>query len=546
MNYPGYSFFHNRIFIVILTSIFFLSCRKHEIPGNNFLSLNKTNIRLDTLPGSSENITVQSSVSWTASISPGATEWLQLDRISGGPGNIVIKLSSIHNNGTATPQVATVTFSTANGALQPVVLTVTQKPYSFTLGYSKTLGGSDYESARSISSPDGGIIMAGTTSSIDGDVHGSHGKEDAWIVKLNSAGDTVWTRTLGGTGDDEAAAIGVTTDGGYIVVGSTDSDDGDITDKRSNFNRDVWLLKLDGNGHTTWSKSFGGSAADAGFSVMVTQDGGYLVGGATNSNNGEFAGNHGGTDVLVLKVDSLGHQQWAKTYGGSSWDEVHDVIATNEGYVLAGLTYSSDGDVTGYHIPPIIGGDVLVLKIDFNGNKIWAKAFGGTTDDDATSITAAADGYVVAGYTNSNDGDVTGYHGREPLFTDMWVLKLNGDGNIGWSKTFGGSFDEAATSITATQDGGVVLAGAASSNDGDVTGEHNRDGYDDVWIVKLDDDGNKQWTRTLGGSGDDVAYSISENADGYTIVGVTSIVDGDVSGSYKGQYDIWATRLIVQ
>jgi hypothetical protein len=423
---------------------------------------------------------------------------------------------------------------------------VIQRPYGFTLGYSKTLGGSDYESARSVSSPGGGIVMAGTTSSIDDDVRGSHGKEEAWIVKLNSAGDTVWTRTLGGTGDDEASAIGVTADGGYIVTGSTDSDDGDITDKRSNFNRDVWVLKLDGYGHTAWSKTFGGNAADAGFSLVITSDGGYLVAGATNSNNGDFAGNHGGTDVLVLKLDSLGHQQWSKTYGGSSWDEVHGIIATADGYVLAGLTYSNDGDVTGYHIPAIIGADMLVIRIDFSGNKIWAKAFGGTTDDDATSITATADGYVVAGYANSNDGDVTGYHGTEALFTDMWVVKLNGDGNIVWSRALGGSFDEAATSVTATPDGGVVLAGAASSNDGDVTGNHNRGSYDDVWIVKLDDDGNKQWTKTLGGSGDDVAYSISENADGYTVVGVTSIADGDVSGSFRGQYDIWATRLIVQ
>ena len=515
---------------------------------DNFLSLDKASIRLDTLAGSSENITVKSSVPWTAVVASGATSWLQLDKTSGGPGNTVIKLTGTHNNGMATPQTGAVTFNPANSsALRPVILAVTQKPYSFSIGYSKTLGGTDYESTRSVNTPDGGSIMVGATSSVDGDVHGSHGKQDAWIVKLNSAGDTVWTRTLGGTGDDVASAIGLTSDGGYLVTGSTESGDGDITDKRPNFGKDVWVIKLDGSGYTTWSKTFGGSEADAGYSLTAAPDGGWLVAGATNSNNGDVAGNHGGTDVWVVKIDNQGHQQWAKTYGGSSWDEAHGIIATTDGYVLAGLTYSGDGDVTGFHPPTFIGADVLVVKIDFGGNKIWAKAFGGTTDDDATSLTAAPDGYVVAGYTNSNDGDVTGYHGREPLFPDMWVLKLNGNGNIVWAKTFGGTFDEAATSVAVTPDGGFVLAGGASSNDGDVTGNHNKDGgNEDVWIVKLDAGGNKQWAKTLGGSGDDLAYSISVNADGYTITGVTTGTDGDVKGPYRGQYDIWATRLIVQ
>jgi hypothetical protein len=540
MNYTGLSF--------MLVSIFFLSCSKQETHDHNFLSLDKTNIRLDPLPGSSENITVQSSAAWTAVISSGTTTWLQLDKTSGGPGNTVIKLTGTSNNPTVASQTGTVVFSQVNGnTLQPVVLTVTQKPYRLAIGYSKTLGGSDYESVRAVNTPDGGIVMAGFTSSTDGDVHGSHGKEDAWIIKLNSAGDTVWTRAMGGTGDDEASAISVTSDGSYIVTGSTDSDDGDITDKRPGFNKDVWVVKLDGNGHTGWSKTFGGSESDAGYAVIVTPDGGCLVAGATNSNNGDVAGNHGGTDVWVLKLDNLGHQQWAKTYGGSSWDEARRIVATAEGYVLAGLTNSGDGDVTGYHPPLYIGADMLVINIDFSGNKIWAKAFGGTSDDNATSITAAAGGgYLVAGYTNSNDGDVTGYHGTNAFFYDMWALKLNEAGDIVWAKTFGGKYDDAATSVVATPDGGFVLAGATASNDGDVTGNHNSDQNDDLWIVGLNARGNKQWTKAMGGSGDDAAYSISVNADGYTVIGVTSAADGDVSGRYRGQYDIWVTRLIVQ
>src|SRR5882724_2767654 len=274
-------------------SLLLFSCRKQEHYSNNFLLLDKTSLRLDTLPGSSGDITVRSSISWTAVVSPDGAGWIALDKTSGGAGNTVIKVSS---SGGAATRTGSVTFRPDNGyLLQPIVLTVTQKPYTFSIGYSKILGGSDYESDRSINSPDGGIVMAATTSSADGDVHGSHGKEDAWIVKLNSTGDTVWTRTLGGKGDDEASAISATPDGGYIVTGSTDSEDGDITDKRPFFNKDVWVIKLDGNGRTVWSKTFGGFGADAGYSVITTSDGGYLVAGATNSNNGDVAGYHGGT-----------------------------------------------------------------------------------------------------------------------------------------------------------------------------------------------------------------------------------------------------------
>jgi WD40 repeat protein len=377
-------------------------------------------------------------------------------------------------------------------------------------------------------------------------VHGSHGKEDAWIVKLNSGGDTVWTRTLGGTGDDEVSAIITTPDGGYLVTGSTDSEDGDITDKRPYFNKDAWVMKLDGSGHLVWSKTFGSFGYDAGYSVIGTADGGWLVAGVAGNNNGDVTGYHGGGDVWVLKLDNHGDRQWAKSYGGSGWDEAHNIIAVPDGYVLAGLTNSADGDVTGYHKPTFIGSDILLVKIDLSGNKIWAKAFGGTHDETATGLAAAPDGYVVAGYTTSRDGDVTGNHGQFDIYNDMWVLKVNASGNIVWAKAFGGSHDDAATSITGTPDGGFVLTGATSSNDGDVTGNHNTDGNYDGWIVKLDAGGNKQWAKALGCSDDDASYCVTVNPDGYTISGTTLSMDGDISGRQKGQYDIWAVKLIVQ
>lgn len=549
MKYMANAYLRYGFFTLLLAAVFISSCHKQDGTNNNdFLLLDKTTLRLDTSTGSSGNITVHSSVAWKATISPGANVWLKLDKTSGNTINTIITLSSIANNGTVTPQTATVTFSPTNGGnLNPVILTVTQKPFGFTIGYSKTFGGASYESARSVNSPDGGIVMAGTTSSVDGDIHGSHGNQDAWIVKLNSTGDTVWTRTMGGSAYDVAADIIASTDGGYVITGATTSNDGDITDKRPGFDKDVWVIKLDGNGHTTWAKTFGGSGVDAGYSIISTSDGGYMIAGISGSNNGDIPNqNHGGGDVLAMKLNSQGNLQWSKVYGGSDWDEAHRIVAAADGYVIAGLTYSSNGDVTGYHVPVFTAGDMLIMKIDLNGNKIWAKAFGGTLDEDATALTATSNGYVVAGYTNSIDGDVKGKHGTEPLFYDMWALKVNDEGNIIWAKTFGGLLDDAATEMAATPDGGFILTGASSSNDGDVSGNHNKDYNDDVWIIKLDADGNKQWAKTLGGSGDDAAYSITVNPGGYSLVGVTSVIDGDVMGNFKGLYDIWAIKIIVQ
>jgi hypothetical protein len=127
----------------------------------------------------------------------------------------------------------------------------------------------------------------------------------------------------------------------------------------------------------------------------------------------------------------------------------------------------------------------------------------------------------------------------------MWVLRLNKDGQIIWARTFGGTSLDAAVAITATPDGGVVLGGATFSTNGDVSGLH-AGGDADAWIVKLDGAGNKQWTKTLGGSGDEQADGIFVSGDGFAILGITTSMDGDVSGRNHGSYDLWVTRLIVQ
>jgi hypothetical protein len=295
-------------------------------------------------------------------------------------------------------------------------------------------------------------------------------------------------------------------------------------------------VKLDASGNIQWQKCLGGTGDDRANSIQQTTDGGYVVAGRTYSNDGNVTGNHGSDDYWVVKLDASGNIQWQKCLGGTSWEYASSIQQTTDGgYVAAGYTRSNDGDVSGNHGD----WDYWVVKLDSSGNIQWQKCLGGTSWDEAYSIQQTTDGgYVVTGYTTSNDGDVSGNHGGE----DYWVVKLDSSGNIQWQKCLGGTGDDRANSIQQTTDGGYVVAGYTYSNDGDVSGNH---GGRDFWVVKLDASGNIQWQKCLGGTNWDEAYSIHQTTDGgYVVAGRTWSNDGDVSGYHGGNYDYWVVKLI--
>ncbi|MEO8404276.1 MAG: BACON domain-containing carbohydrate-binding protein [Chitinophagaceae bacterium] len=542
--------FTRQAFVFLSLTLFILSCRKHETITNGTLTLSTNAIHVDTTVNTQATFTVQSTVPWIAQL-PTTVNWISIDKTSGAPGNTIIKLTVLSNNGTATPQTATITFSPGiNSNIPSVSITVTQKPVSLTFGFRRALGGQkeDQLSSQTINTPDGGIVLAGTTSSNDGDVHKNHGLRDAWIVKLNAGGDTVWTKTYGGTLDDNATSIVAATDGGYIVAGSTKSTDGDI--HANHGDADLWVLKLNANGDTLWTKTYGGSATEGNGFIVTAPDGGYVISGFTASNNGDVQGNHGGEDMWLIKIDRNGALLWSHVYGGSNLDEVRAITATPDGgFVLAGLTDSNDQDVTGFHIPVFIGFDMWVVKVDGNGNKLWAHALGGTFDDVAIAVTSSASGYVVTGYTTSNNGDVPDYHGpATPFYHDMLAIKLDNDGNKLWAHAFGGSREEYGLAVASTSDGGYILAGGTSSIDGDVApGYHGNGGTLDMWILKIDKDGNKQWNKTIGSTGDDYPFSVVPVPEGFIIAGVSEGNDLDMAGAAShGDLDIWITKLLVQ
>lgn len=401
------------------------------------------------------------------------------------------------------------------------------------IAWQECLGGSAYDAANDVEkTADRGYIVAGETYSNDGNVSGNHGLRDTWVVKLDKIGDVEWQKCLGGSRFERANSVQQTDDGGYIVAGDTNSTDGDVSGNHGNF--DFWIVKLDGAGNIEWQKCLGGSSYDEANSIRQTADGGYIIAGNTNSSDGDVTGNHGIEDFWVVKIDSIGNIEWQKALGGSSFDGGYSVRPTADGcYIVAGITNSNDGDVSGNHGSE----DFWVVKLDSIGNIEWQKCLGGSSYDLGLSVQQTHDrGYIVAGITNSNDGDVSGNHGTE----DDWVVKLDSIGNIEWQKALGGSKDDEAISIQQTMDRGYIVAGLSLSNDGDVSGNH---GDADSWLVKIDCLGNIQWQKSMGGTDYDDSWSARQTAGkGYIAAGLTFSNDGDVSGNH-GNGDVWVVKL---
>lgn len=404
-----------------------------------------------------------------------------------------------------------------------------------TIQWQNCLGGTMRDLAQSvIETFDGGYIVSGYTESNDSDVIGSHGNSDCWIVKLNNIGGVQWKTCYGGAGVDYAFSIQQTSDSGYIVAGTTTSNNGDITGNHGG-NGDVLVLKLNNAGIIQWQKCLGGSSQDWANSIVQTYDGGYIVAGLSSSNDGDVTGNHGGPDFWIVKISSVGTIQWQKSLGGSGGEQATSIQQTTDsGYIVAGLTDSNNGDVSGNH-----GGfDYWIVRLSITGIIQWQKCFGGLGNEIAHSVQQTNDyGFIIAGSSFSNDSDVTGNHGNN----DYWIVKLDSTSAIQWQKSLGGTNDESAYSIQQTTNSGYIVVGQSNSFDGDVTGNHG--GYD-FWLVNLNSSGSIQWQKCYGGSNDDMAHSIQQTSDGgFILTGYSSSNDSDVTGNHGGIYDYWVVKL---
>ncbi|HEX7319770.1 MAG TPA: T9SS type A sorting domain-containing protein [bacterium] len=357
--------------------------------------------------------------------------------------------------------------------------------------WTKTYGGFNGDIARCVQQTnDGGFILTGGTAS-----YGA-GDMDIYIIRTDSLGESLWTKTYGGFYNDGSEWIECTVDGGYMIAGRRGNDGGS--------NSDVWLIKINSLGDTLWTKTFGGDGTEGTSMAKQVTDTGYIVVGFTNSSGS------GLNDLWLLRVDSAGDTIWTKTYGGSLNDGGTRVLQTSDkGYMILGGTYSYGAGQS----------DGWMIKADSQGNAQWSKTYGGTNYDFVYEMVETQDhGYFITGMTMSFGNG----------HADAWFIRTDSLGDTLWTKTLGDTGYEYAESGVQTADGGFIACGYKETN-----------WIYDLWIMKLDSTGNCSWTKTLGHGFHEYGQSIRQTRDGGYIC----------AGDYyyaSGNYDIWLIRLAAE
>jgi hypothetical protein len=321
---------------------------------------------------------------------------------------------------------------------------------------------------------DGGYVFAGNTRSFGAD------SVDVYLVKTDSLGNIDWYGLYGGAGYDAAYSVQQTIDSGYIVAGETGSFGSGI--------KDIYLLKFNAIGDTMWTRTYGGAYIDFAQSVGQTLDGGYIIAGRTEPLLGDPK------DMCLVKTDSLGDTLWTQTYGGTDNRAAYSVMQTRDGgYIIAGCN-------------PYYGGeehDVYLVKTDSLGDSIWTAIYGGAGNDQARSVKQTTDGgYIIIGWTDSFGAGET----------DVYIIKTDSLGSTLWTRTYGGSDYDGASSIGQTSEGDYIIAGTSSSFGA---------GGNDLYLIKIDSFGDTLWTLLYGGSDNDVGASVELTIDGGYIVAGT-------------------------
>ncbi len=403
--------------------------------------------------------------------------------------------------------------------------------------WQKCYGGTDHDIASSAIEAHGeGFFVFGYSVSNNGD-HVNRGFDgcDFWAIKTDNYGGIEWEQPYGGSGS-EFASNTIKTSYGYVLSGNTNSSDYQVTGLHGipypHSNPDYWVVGIDTLGNLLWENTYGGSNPENLYSITPASGGGFAMAGLTISNDGDVTNNHGRLDGWIVKINDTGAIVWEKAIGGANVDIARAIKQTRDrGYIVAGQSNSDSTDSVAVIV------DFWLVKMNDTGAVMWQQYYGGSADDWAVDVLQTADdGYLMLGNSKSNDGDVPGNHGGY----DYWLLKVNKNGILQWSKNYGGSGDDYPSAIIMTLDGGYAIVGSTKSTDGDIT---SNNGLSDIWVLKIDDTGAIQWQKTFGGTQDEFANSIAQTADsGYIIAGEAKSTNGDLYGNH-GREDYWVFRL---
>jgi hypothetical protein len=359
--------------------------------------------------------------------------------------------------------------------------------------WNRTFGGELFDNGYGVEQTnDGGYIVSGSK-----DETGSYEGGDCWLIKTDESGNIEWDNTYGGPENDKGWAVRQTNDGGYAVVG--------VSNSFSPINHDIYFVKTDPDGDLLWQKIFGSEGIDSGLFFQMTSDGGYIIFG-TNSWDPE---NEKG-DAWGIKTNVNGDEIWNKTYGGADMELGYSIQQTSDsGYIMAiGTNSYGAGDF-----------DAWLIKTDAFGNIQWDQTYGGVGLDYCVSVLITNDGgFIFVGATTSH-GDDNG---------DVWLVKTDENGNMQWEKTYGGDGIDYGYHLDQTDDGGFLIVGGTDSFGA---------GNEDFYVIKTDSSGNMIWDKTLGGENKEICRCGYQTDDGgYIISGLTY--------SYgSGESDVWLVKL---
>lgn len=428
-------------------------------------------------------------------------------------------------------------------------LSLTAGVYAQNIEWQQVLGGTHSEYlCKLVPTPDYGFLIAGSSFSGESGNKTGEGKGnlDFFLWKMDESGRMEWQKSFGGSANDFLYSATLTKEGGFILGGSSNSPKSGDKKEDGYGNMDFWLLKLNPEGKEEWQKTLGGLGNDQLQIVRQTPDGGYIVGGSSDSsgpeddtiNSVKSQDSYGSMDYWVIKLNADGEIEWEKTYGGTFRDELKDIAITGDGYLVGG---NSNSGLSGNKLTDNTGqNDFWLIRTDEKGNEIWQKNYGGEGDENLSGILATANGFLLAGSSaRAQKGQKTNNDGG----TDFRVISIDKDGVSLWDNTYDIGKWDVLVSLSGAGEDEYLLGGYASS---ETLGRRtDNKGINDFVVIKINSRGESLWQKSVGGTGTDQLKGVVQMRDGgYLLAGNSdSKKSDDKDRASTGGSDYWIVKL---